>query len=99
MGHGIQVGGQEGWDTKRVYKVPPERCTKAPPDRGRRTRHRIGRGMWGKADEKNLKLADGTLIVMDTQWRYKISAPLSQTGGMAHAPWLKESGCRCCTTG
>jgi sialate O-acetylesterase len=48
--------------------------------------------MWGKADEKNLKFADGTLIVMDTPWRYKISAPLSQTGGMAHAPWLKESG-------
>jgi sialate O-acetylesterase len=91
--NGIEVGGQEGWDTKRVYKVPAGTLHEGANliavgvlDTG------DGGGMWGTAEAKNLKLANGSLIVLNTPWRYKISAPLSQTGGMAHAPWLKESG-------
>jgi sialate O-acetylesterase len=91
--NGVQVGGQEGWNTPRVYKVPAGTLHEGTNliavgvlDIG------AGGGMWGTADTKTLKLADGTLLTLNTPWRYKISAPLSQTNGMGHAPWLKESG-------
>jgi sialate O-acetylesterase len=91
--NGVEVGGQEGWDTPRVYKVPAGTLHEGTNviavgvlDTG------AGGGIWGPADAKTLKFADGTLLKLNTPWRYKISAPLTQTGGMAHAPWLKESG-------
>ena len=91
--NGIQVGGEEGWDTKRVYKVPAGTLHEGENliavgvlDTG------AGGGMWGTADSKTLKFANGALLKLNTPWRYKISAPLTQTGGMAHAPWLKQSG-------
>ncbi len=91
--NGIQVGGQEGWDTKRIYKVPAGTLHEGANllavgvlDTG------AGGGLWGPADEKTLQLADGTLLKLNTPWRYKVSAPFTQTGGMAHAPWLKETG-------
>ena len=91
--NGVQVGGEEGWDTPRVYKVPAGTLHEGTNviavgvlDTG------SGGGIWGPAYSKTLKFADGSLLTMNTPWRYKISAPLTQTGGMAHAPWLKESG-------
>jgi sialate O-acetylesterase len=91
--NGVQVGGQEGWDTPRVYKVPAGTLHEGTNviavgvlDTG------AGGGMWGTADEKNLKLADGSSVVLNASWRYRIAAPLSQTKGMAHAPWLNQSG-------
>ena len=91
--NGVEVGSQEGWDTPRVYKVPAGTLHEGANllavgvlDTG------AGGGIWGPADAKTLKLADGTLLKLNTPWRYRISAPLTQTGGMVHAPWLKESG-------
>ena len=91
--NGVEVGSQEGWDTPRVYKVPDGTLHEGANllavgvlDTG------AGGGIWGPADAKTLKLANGTLLKLNTPWRYKISAPLTQTGGMTHAPWLRESG-------
>ena len=91
--NGVEVGGQEGWDTPRVYKVPAGMLHEGTNllavgvlDIG------AGGGIWGPADAKTLKFANGTLLKLNTPWRYRISAPLTQTGGMEHAPWLKESG-------
>jgi sialate O-acetylesterase len=91
--NGIAIGAGEGWDTKRVYKVPAGTLHEGKNliavgvlDMG------AGGGMWGPATDKTLKLGDGSTIVLDTPWRYQISAPLKQTGSMLHAPWLAESG-------
>jgi sialate O-acetylesterase len=91
--NGVQVGGEDGWDIPRVYKVPAG------------TLHAgknliavgvlalsSGGGLWGPADAKTLQFADGSKMVLDTPWRTRISAPLSETGGIPHAPWLPENG-------
>ena len=91
--NGVQVGGIEGWDTPRVYTVPAGALREGRNviavgvlDTG------AGGGLWGKADEKTLTFADGTRLVLDTPWRYRVSAPLTQLKPMPHAPWLRESG-------
>ncbi len=91
--NGVQVGGEEGWDTPRVYTIPAGTLHEGKNliavgilDTG------AGGGMWGLPDDKSITFADGTVLKLNTPWRYKISAPLTQTGGMPHAPWLKESG-------
>jgi sialate O-acetylesterase len=91
--NGKSVGAREGWDTPRVYTLPAGTLHEGVNviavgvlDLG------AGGGMWGPASAKTLKLGDGSVIALDTPWRYKISAPLSQTGSIPHAPWLPESG-------
>jgi sialate O-acetylesterase len=91
--NGIEVGSGEGWDFKRVYDVPDGTLHEG------RNLIAVGvlglgseGGMWGPADEKTLKLADGTSIKLNTPWRYRLSAPASRTGAMPHAPWRNENG-------
>jgi len=91
--NGIQVGSGEGWDFKRVYDVPGGTLHEG------KNLIAVGvlslgseGGMWGPADEKTLKLADGTSIKLNTPWHYRRSAPASRTGAMPHAPWRNENG-------
>ena len=91
--NGVAVGATEGWDTPRVYTVAAGTLHEGDNliavgvlDMG------AGGGMWGPASDKTLKFADGSTIKLDTPWRYRISAPLTQTGDIPHAPWLSESG-------
>ncbi|MDE2181488.1 MAG: sialate O-acetylesterase [Alphaproteobacteria bacterium] len=91
--NGVQVGGEEGWDRPRVYTVPAgvlhegvNTIAVGVLDTG------AGGGIWGPAEAKTITCADGSIVKLDTPWRYKISAPLTQTGTMQHAPWLNESG-------
>jgi sialate O-acetylesterase len=91
--NGKSVGALEGWDTPRVYTLPAGTLHEGANliavgvlDLG------AGGGLWGPASAKTLKLSDGSTIALDTPWRYKISAPLRQTGAIPHAPWLPESG-------
>ena len=90
--NGQSIGAMEGWDTPRNYTLPVgtlhagvNLIAVGVLDLG------AGGGMWGPADAKKLTLADGTVIPL-TQWRFKVSAPLSQTGSIPHAPWLPETG-------
>jgi len=91
--NGIHVGELEGWDLPRVYTVPAgvlhegaNTIAVGVLDTG------AGGGMYGPAAKKTLKLSNGTVITLNTPWRYRISAPLKQTGSAPHAPWLNESG-------
>ncbi|MGC9953630.1 MAG: sialate O-acetylesterase [Rhizomicrobium sp.] len=98
--NGVQAGVGEGWDLKRVYDLPDGTLHEG------KNVIAVGvlslgseGGMWGSADEKVLKLADGTSIKLNTPWRYHRSAPQSQTGGMPHAPWRNENGLTLLTNG
>ena len=91
--NGIHVGELEGWDLPRVYTVPAgvlhegsNTIAVGVLDTG------AGGGMYGPAAGKTLKPSNGTVIALSTPWRYRISAPLKQTGSAPHAPWLNESG-------
>ncbi|MDE1938531.1 MAG: sialate O-acetylesterase [Alphaproteobacteria bacterium] len=91
--NGVEVGGQLGWDTPRVYTIPAGTLHEGKNliavgvlDLG------AGGGIWGPATDKTLALADGTTIMLDTPWRYHISADIAQTGPMPSAPWLDASG-------
>ena len=91
--NGKQVGGEEGWDTPRIYSIPAGTLHEGTNviavgvlDTG------AGGGIWGTADEKTVKFANGIVLKLNTPWKYKISVPLAQTKPMPHAPWLKESG-------
>ena len=91
--NGHHIGGLEGWDLPRVYTVPAGTLHEGANviavgvlDTG------AGGGMYGPAAKKTLKLANGTMIPLSTPWRYRISAPLKQTGSAPHAPWRNESG-------
>jgi len=88
--NGTDVGGSEGWNAERDYTVPAGTLHEgknviAVGALG-------GDGMWGPAGKRTLTLADGTIVKLDTAWRYRISAPARQTGAMPHTPWLKELG-------
>ena len=88
--NGTDVGGSEGWNAERDYTI-----SSGTLHQGKNV---IavgvlgGDGMWGPSDKRTLKLANGTIVKLDTAWRYRISAPARQTGGMPHTPWLKELG-------
>ena len=91
--NGRQVGSQEGWDVKRAYAVPAGTlkagrnvvAVRAVDVGG-------GGGAWGPAQDKGLKLADGSFAPLGGTWRYKVSTRLSDTGLPPHAPWLGTSG-------
>jgi len=91
--NGKQVGGEQGWDTPRIYAIPAGTLHEGVNliavgvlDTG------AGGGLWGTADEKTLTFANGSVLKLNTPWKYKISVPLAQTKPMPHTPWLKESG-------
>ena len=88
--NGIEVGDSQGYDTKRIYDIPAGALHEG--------KNLIavgvlcGGGMLIPADQMTLKLADGSLVRFSAQWRYKMSAPTSQTGTIANIPWLYQFG-------
>ncbi|HEV7135025.1 MAG TPA: sialate O-acetylesterase [Steroidobacteraceae bacterium] len=87
---GVQVGASEGYDVPRVYQVP----------RGalRSGRNVLALGVLGGAGplapgrQMTLRFSGGTTLRLSGPWQYRTSAPMSQTGHIAHVPWLNQFG-------
>ena len=88
--NGADVGGSEGWNAERDYTVAAGTLHEGKNVIAAGVLG--GDGMWGPSNKRTLKLADGTIVKLDTAWRYRISAPARHTGAMPHTPWLKELG-------
>ncbi len=91
--NGHYVGGQQGWDTPRVYAVP------AGTLKAGRNLIAVGvldtnggGGAWGAAENKRLRLADGTSIALSSDWRYRVAAPLGDLPNPPRTPWIGGSG-------
>lgn len=91
--NGTRIGSMEGWDTQRVYAIPPgvlqagkNVIAVGALDAGG------GGGMWGQPGSRSLRFKSGSVVVLDGDWRYRISGSLAQIGVAPHAPWLKASG-------
>lgn len=91
--NGRNVGGQQGWDTPRTYKLPAG-TLKA----GRNVialgvlDTNGGGGAWGPATGKRLVLADGTSIPLSSGWRYRVSAQVATLQSLPRTPWIGGSG-------
>ena len=86
--NGREVGGMAGWDTARSYAIAPgilregrNVLAASVLDTGG------GGGFWGPAEQKLLRLSDGTEISLAEPWQYRVSAPLSETGPPPRRPW------------
>jgi sialate O-acetylesterase len=90
---GRLIGSRQGWDTPRAYAIAPG-VLKAGPNliAIRAVDTSGGGGAWGPAAQKGLKLDDGSFVPLGASWRYKVSAPIAQTGLPPNAPWLGASG-------
>jgi sialate O-acetylesterase len=91
--NGRWVGSQEGWQTPRAYALPAGTLKAGDNlvavgvlDTGG------GGGAWGPAKEKRLRFADGTSVLLDQPWRYKVSAPLHALAALPRTPWVGGSG-------
>jgi len=91
--NGRFVGALESWDTPRSYAVP---AGVLKPGRNviavRVTDTGGGGGLWWPASSRRLRLADGTSVPIGPEWRYRIVAPLAETGPPPSVPWLPASG-------
>jgi sialate O-acetylesterase len=91
--NGVEVGSQQGWDKPRDYAIAPGGLKAGANVIALRVIDTSGGGgAWGPAAQKGLKLADGTFAPMGGTWRYRIAAPIAQTGLPPNAPWLGASG-------
>ncbi|HEX7761506.1 MAG TPA: sialate O-acetylesterase [Caulobacteraceae bacterium] len=91
--NGAFVGGVEGWDTERVYKIAPGVLRPGVNHLAVRVMDTGGGGgMWGAPDKRGLRFADGGFAPVDPVWRYRIAQPLGETGPPPHAPWIPASG-------
>lgn len=86
--NGQEVGAVAGWDTPRLYTIAPgvlragrNVFAASVLDTGG------GGGFWGPAEQKLLRLSDGTEISLGAPWRFRIAAPLSETGPPPRRPW------------
>jgi sialate O-acetylesterase len=91
--NGVQLGGSEGWDVPRVYALAPGALKAGTNsiavgvlDGGG------GGGLWGPPQKRALTFADGSVLPLAERWRYKIAAPLIETGAAPHAPWSDATG-------
>jgi sialate O-acetylesterase len=44
------------------------------------------------AEDLTVRFADSSVVALTGPWRYKLSAPSSQTGRTPHVPWLNQNG-------
>jgi sialate O-acetylesterase len=91
--NGRLVGALDGWDHPRSYAIPPG-ALKAGRNviAVRVTDTGGGGGLWGPADAKRLRLADGSSVPVGPEWRYRIARPLAATGAPPHIPWIGANG-------
>ncbi|MNU39812.1 Glycosyl hydrolases family 2, sugar binding domain [compost metagenome] len=91
--NGRYVGGQQGWDTPRVYALP---AGTLKPGRNLIAVGVLdtngGGGAWGAAQNKRLRLADGNSIALSSGWRHRIAAPLGDLPNPPRTPWIGGSG-------
>ena len=88
--NGVEVGDMGGYDVDRLYDVPAGtlhegRNVVAVGVLG-------GAGLLNPAEKITLKCAGGSVIRLSGTWRFKTSAPMSQTGHIPFVPWLKQFG-------
>jgi sialate O-acetylesterase len=87
--NGQWIGSEAGWNKPRVYAVP------AGALRAGRNVLAVGvldtgggGGLWGARADKKLMFADGTVVPLDGEWRYRISAPLTELASLpVPSPW------------
>lgn len=91
--NGTYVGGDEGWDTKRVYSLPAKALkagdnviTVRVLDSGG------GGGLYGDTAARGIRLKDGSLVPLGDHWKIKISTSFAAMGAAPSTPWLPTSG-------
>jgi len=88
--NGVEIGASEGYDVPRIYHLPTGVLHAG--------RNLLAIGVLGGAGplipgrQMTLGLADGTTVSFSGRWRFKTSAPLSQTGHIPNVPWLNQFG-------
>lgn len=91
--NGRYVGGQQGWNTPRVYRVP-EGVLK--PGRNLIAVGVLdtngGGGAWGPASDKRLVLGDGSEVSLADGWRHRVAAALGDVPNPPRTPWIGGSG-------
>jgi sialate O-acetylesterase len=91
--NGRQVGALAGWDTPRDYPVP---AGTLKPGRNviavRVVDTGGGGGLWGPAEAKRVRFADGTAVPLGPEWRYRIGRPIAEIGPPPNMPWLGSNG-------
>ena len=91
--NGVFVGGLESWNAPRTYRMPAGLLHAGVNSIAVRVLDTGGGGgLWGQPKDRWLRLADGSQVPIDGLWRYRISAPLDQTGAAPHAPWQDAVG-------
>ena len=88
--NGKLTGALDGLETERVYEIPD-----GVLHAGRNSLAvgvLAGAGFLSPADEIRLECADGSVLKLAADWRYKISATMRQTGRTTHAPWFNQLG-------
>ena len=91
--NGVFVGGTEGWDVPRKYAIAPG-VMKAGRNvvAVRAFDGGAGGGPWGAPDKRGITFKDGGFAQLNPEWRWRIAAPLSETGSPPYAPWIANSG-------
>jgi sialate O-acetylesterase len=89
--NGHWLGTTSGANRERTYAVPPKTLKK-----GKNTiavnvldTYSYG-GIYGPAEKRALRLADGTVVPLDQEWRYQIVP--SSIGPSSRAPWEDVAG-------
>ncbi|MGA7674447.1 MAG: sialate O-acetylesterase [Rhizomicrobium sp.] len=88
--NGVEVGDMGGYDVDRLYDISAGTLHEgknllAVGVLG-------GAGLLNPAEQITLKCADGSVIRLSGTWRFRTSAPMSQTGHIPYVPWLKQFG-------
>jgi len=89
--NGRWVGTSSGASSDRNYTLPPKTLKKGVNTITVNALDTYGYGgMYGPAEKRALKLADGTVIPLDQEWRYqKVPASI---GPVMRAPWEDVAG-------
>ncbi|QUD90919.1 beta galactosidase jelly roll domain-containing protein [Phenylobacterium montanum] len=91
--NGVFVGGIDSWNAPRTYRVPAGVLHAGVNSIAVRVLDTGGGGgLWGQPKDRFLRLADGSSVPINGTWRWRIAAPLTQTGPAPHAPWQDAVG-------
>lgn len=88
--NGTEVGAGEGYDVPRNYTVPAGVLHPGKNTIAIGMLH--GGGFLDRAEKMVLEPANGAAVALTGPWKWKISAPASQTGWLPHQPWLNQFG-------
>ena len=88
--NGVEVGDMGGYDVDRLYDIPAGTLHEGKNVLAVGVLG--GAGLLNPAEQITLKCADGSVIRLSGTWRFRTSAPMSQTGHIPFVPWLNQFG-------